>query len=203
METKTLELKGTEITLEDNEKNPVVNINTENADIYINGVLVWQRYEHEELAYVPVQMRNFIADHNDFIQLEDGIITSNLLVNDSSIDIYIPVNARKLITARFDLIEDMEILETDFIRNSENIDDETADKIMNKFKSLWNEIEEAAKKYNYKFDYSHSMDDGYCGGWWDIDFKRKDWNEDNFKSFSNLITKFNKYFNEVWDKYKL
>lgn len=203
MGTKTLELKGTEITLEDNEKNPVVNINTENADIYINGVLVWQRYEQEELAYVPVRMRNFIADHNDFIQLEDGIVTSDLWVNGSSIEIYIPVNARKLIIARFDLIEDIDILETDFIRNSENIDDETADKIMNKFKSLWNEIEETAKKYNYKFNYSHSMDDGYCGGWWDIDFKRKDWNEDNFKSFSNLITEFNKYFNEVLDKYKL
>lgn len=203
MKTKNLELKGTEITLEDKAKNPVVNIKTENADIYVNGVLVWSRYEKEELAYVPLSMRNYIADKNIYIELKNDMITTDICAGGASVEMYIPVNARKMITARFDLIEDMNILETDFIRNNENISNETADKIMDKLKSLWNEIEESAKKYNYKFSYSHSMDDGCCGGWWDIDFKRKDWNEDNFKNFGALVTEFNSYLDKVWGNYNL
>ncbi len=71
MKTKSLELKGTEIILEDNVKNPIVNIKTENADIYINEVLVWSRYENKELAYIPETMRNIIADNNCFMEVNN------------------------------------------------------------------------------------------------------------------------------------
>lgn len=202
MKTKSLELKGTEIILEDNAKNPIVNIKTENADIYINEVLVWSRYENKELAYIPETMRNIIADNNCFMEVKNDVVTVDMCVNEASIEMYIPINARKLITARFDLIDSIDELEDDYIRNTKNIDGKTADALMGEIKSMWKELEDTIKSYDYKFAYSHSMNDS-CGGWWDIIFKRQNWNEDNFKNICTLVTKFNKYIDDIWKEYNL
>lgn len=206
MKNKSLELKDTEIIVEDNVKNPIVNIKTENADIYINGVLVWSRYndDDEELAYVPKAMRNFIADKNHFIEIKNNVIITDMYINGASVEIYIPINARDLITARFDLINSIDELGNDYIGNTENIDSKTANIIMEEIESMWKEIEDTIKTYGYIFTYSHSMDDGYYGGgWWDVIFKRQDWNEDNFKNICTLVTKFNDYFDNIWEKYNL
>ncbi len=108
----------------------------------------------------------------------------------------------KLITARFDLIDSIDELEDDYIRNTKNIDGKTADALMGEIKSMWKELEDTIKSYDYKFAYSHSMNDS-CGGWWDIIFKRQNWNEDNFKNICTLVTKFNKYIDDIWKEYNL
>lgn len=201
---KEITLNGTTVKIEESkEKMTSIHIETEDADIYVNGVLVWQKFDKPEYAKIPPVFRGFVQERNDFIKEEDGKVITDLWMKDfkTCATFYFPKNLRSPIVARLDLVTSLEELESDYIRNNSDIDDETADKLVAEFKTLWNNIEEAVKSAGWKLAYSHDMGDK-CWAWWDVIFKLKDWNQESFMVVWKAFSDFNKRLNEVFDQYR-
>ncbi|MDF2879604.1 MAG: hypothetical protein K0R54_161 [Clostridiaceae bacterium] len=199
MKPKIFELKGTKVVIEDNAKCPIINIETTNADIFINGVCIWSKYDKEEYKNIPSVMKEYIADNNSFIEEnDDGETTVDVDLNDDIVTFYFPKNNRKKITARVDFFNSLDEIESVYIRETESIDKETADKIMVELRNDFNEIMELSKKYKFDFVFSHSMGEKHYG-WWDIKFTIKDWNEDNLKKFHSKISSLDKKVDNYLD----
>jgi len=202
MSTKSIEYAGVNIEVKEDKKSPIVNIITADADIYVNGTLIWQQYEQDEYEFISPILRSFISRNNPYLERREKNkdTLAEFDVENQSVAFIIPFNTNKPITARVDLINSMEILESDYIRNTTVITEETADKIMFKLKKIWMELEQKVQASNFTLSYSHSMGESYYG-WWDIDFLLKNWNEQNFIEVMKLVDKFNKTLNEYQDKY--
>lgn len=67
---------------------------------------------------------------------------------------------------------------------------------------MYHNIQEAVETVGYRLGYSHTMSDIPCGGWWDIIFDLKDWNEEAFLTIWENFEKFNKRFRDVLDQYE-
>lgn len=201
MKNKQLNYEGVSITIEEDEKSPIVNIETEDADIYVNGVLVWQKFEEEEYKYISPILRNYFHKNNPYLENDSNAkqVLVEFDVCEESVSFFVPYNSKKLIGARVTLIDSIDELESDYIRNMQDIDDATADTIMIELKSIWKELEDTVKEVNFELKYSHSMGE-YFYGWWDVLFSLSNWNEDNFVKVMEVASRFNetlgKYNNE-------
>lgn len=203
MKNKTINYEGVNISIEESKKAPIINIETKDADIYINGVLVWQKYDKEEYALIPPALRDFIHRNNPYLEKneDDSLTLAEFDVENQSTTFLIPFNSKKFIRVRVDLIDSMEILESDYIRNVSTISDETANKIVSDLKAVWNELGTILKKFKFKLQYSHSMGEAYYG-WWDIVFTLGNWNEQNFIEVMQVVDKFNKTLRKYEEEYE-
>lgn len=208
MKKKELSLAGTSVVLEESkEKMASVHIQTEDADIYINGVLVWQKYDDPTFAKIPPAYRAFIKSRSDYIQAKEGKrYAVEVDCHDRDIKgvatFYFPHNLRSAITVRFDFITSLQEFEDDYIRNNTEIDDATADALVAEFKQLWAVLEEEINSYGWKFAYSHAMNE-HCFGWWDVIFKNSHWNEEHLLSVWKKMGDFVKRVEEVMDQYHM
>jgi hypothetical protein len=156
-------------------------------------------------AKFPSIFRSFIQEKMDYIFLtSDGKIAAELEIGDftTSASLYFSENVSSSIHARMDGVNSLEEIESDYIRNNTNIDDETADKLVEEFKSLWNNIEETVNAVGWKLAYSQGMVHG-CWAWWNVIFNENNWNQETFMGIWRLFSDFNKRLNEVFDKYKM
>lgn len=203
MENKKFNHEGIDITIEKSEVSPIVEILTNDADIYVNGVLVWQRFEEEEYRCVPPILRDFLQENNPFFEndVENQTLLAEFDICNENISFFIPYNAIKPISARIALISSMDELESEYIRNMSNIDDVDADRIVVELKSIWKRLEDRMEQSNFKLIYSHSMGEAFYA-WWDIVFTLDNWNEDNFKKTIEIVREFNEKLSEYDKKYK-
>ncbi|MFF2531630.1 hypothetical protein ACFVS2_22250 [Brevibacillus sp. NPDC058079] len=202
---KEIVLNGTSVTVEDtNDKMTSVHIETDDADIYVNGVLVWQKYDQPEYAKIPPIFRAFVEERTDEVYEHDGKIGADLHKKGfhTSVSFYFPQNSRSYIQARLDGVTDLSELEIDFIRNNTLIDDAKANTLVEEFNALWKDIEETVKEAGWRLAYAHDMGDK-CWAWWDVIFKQEDWNQDTFIDIWQKFSVFNKRLNEVFDKYEM
>lgn len=202
-----LSLNQTQVKIEESqEKMTTVHITTEDADIYVNGVLVWQKFDDPEYKNVPPVLRNFVKEHTDYIQTDEktGEVTTDLYTKGSHVcaTFYIPKNLRTAIKVRMDAITSIQEVEDEYIRNRTGIEEQLADKLVADVKSWWKEIEDAVQEAGWKLAYSHAMNER-CWGWWDVIFKLSDWNEEKFVGIWEKFTNFNKGICEMFDKYDL
>ncbi|WCF11695.1 hypothetical protein NDS46_30575 (plasmid) [Paenibacillus thiaminolyticus] len=202
---KEMKLNETVITLKESKQNITsVHINTEDADIYVNGVLVWQRYSDPKFSKVPPIFRKFIADKVDYMDEEKEQVVADLHQKGfkTVATFYFPKNARSSIHVRLDAVTSLEELETEFIKNCINISDSEADTLTAEFKAHWNKIEKAINDAGWKLTFSHSQGDK-CWAWWDVVFQQSDWNEEVFMGIWKLFSDFNKRLDEVFKKYHM
>jgi hypothetical protein len=183
----------------------VVQITTPDADIYVNGVLVWQTYENPEFVKVPPILRAFAHAHSYYIKEErDGTITTDLNMKDfkTQATFYFPKNLRSAFCVRLDAFTNLEELEDEFIRNNTKIDEKTADILVAEFTAIWKGIMDSVAAANYKLAYSHNMNDK-CWGWWDVLFKFEDWNQEAFIAIWKQFSDLNQRLDEVFKQYQM
>lgn len=201
-----LSLNQTQVKIEEcNEKMTSVHITTEDADIYVNGVLIWQKFDDPEYANVPPVLRNFVKEHANYIKTDgkSGEVTTDLYTKGfkTGATLYIPKNLRLDIHARMDAFTSIQELEEDYIRNNSDIDEEIEEKLVSEFKAIWNDIEDAVKACGWDLIYSHDMSDK-CFGWWDVVFKLDNWNQETFVAMWEKFSNLNKRLDELFDTYK-
>lgn len=198
-----IQMNNSTIKVEEVNGKTIITIDTTDADIIVNNNCLWSKFDKPEYEHVPVVLRSYIQDKSDFIELKDGVVTADLWkFGTICATFYIPQNKRDDIKARMDFIESMELLEHDYIRNSNYIDKETADALMSKFNQLFSEIEESIKKAGYKFVPSHGTNNG-VGGYWDVIFSLDKWNEDAFNTIWEKISLFEDYMNTVGNEFNI
>lgn len=198
-----IQMNNSTIKVEEVNGKTIISIDTTDADIIVNNQCIWSKFDKPEYEHVPVVLRNYIHDNCTFIKEQDGNVTADLsLFGSICATFYISSNKKEVIRARMDFIDSMEILEHEYIRNSANIDDETADSLMKEFNQLFSDIETSAKEAGYQFVPSHPTEDG-IGGWWDVIFPLEKWNEKAFNSIWEKISIFYDYLNNVGSDYDL
>lgn len=197
-----LTLNGTEVKTQKVDGKTIVHIDTPDADIYINGVCVWSKYDKPEYDKVPAVLRSFIEGKNDFLKEENEKVVADLWLKDSltCATFYMPKNTRDAIVARLDLITSMQDLEFEYLRNKTNIDDKTADSLVEEFTGLFKDIEDAVQSAGYKLAFSHPSGD-FPHAWWDVIFPLKKWNEEAFLHIWGKFSLFNKRVNEIFEEY--
>jgi hypothetical protein len=197
-------LNGSEVKVEEVNGKTVVSIDSPDADIVVNGICIWSKYDKPEYNEVPVPLRSFIHERNDYLKKEDDKVVADLWYKESHTcaTLYIPMNKRKAIIARLDLITDMNELEHDYLRNRENIDSETADSLVTEFNELFSNIKNLVKEAGYKLFYSHGSGE-LLQGWWDVSFQLDKWNEEQFLLIWNSFTIFNDRLKNVYQQYGL
>ncbi|ADO59613.1 hypothetical protein [Paenibacillus polymyxa] len=94
---KELKVNETIVQVEETkQKMTTIYIETSDADIYVNGVLLWQRYKDPKFAKIPPLFRSFVADKTDYPdETGDGKIAADLHMKGfkTSASFYFPKNA--------------------------------------------------------------------------------------------------------------
>lgn len=195
-------LNGTEVKVEEVNGKTIVSIQTSDADVHINEQCIWSKYDKPEYKDVPVILRNFIHERNDFLKSEEAHVVADLWEKDSTVcsTFYIPKNKRDKIVARLDLITSVDDLEHEYLRNRSEIDNKTANHLTEEFRELFKNIKKAVSDAGYHLSYSHASGD-FHDAWWDVSFRLEDWNEDRFRHIWNEFKAFDKRLNEVMDTY--
>lgn len=201
---KEISKDSTSVVLEQNkEKMTSVHIQSEDADIYVNGELVWQKYDNPEYAKIPPNYRAFVKERSNYMKDKGDKIEVDC--HDRNIrsvaTFYFPKNLRNPISVRFDLITSLEHYEADYLRNHTDIDDATADNLTAELKLLWKALEDEIHSYGWKFYYSH--DDEGCWGWWDVVFKNSAWNEEHLLSVWKRIGNIRTKVGDINDQYSM
>lgn len=116
---KQFKINGTEIILEEVNEKTVVTINTEDADIIVNGSTIWSKYDKPEYMDIPSVLRRFIYGKQDYLKVEEELVTVDCLLPNTytCATFLIPKNKQKPVSVRFDFITSIEELEFGFIRN--------------------------------------------------------------------------------------
>lgn len=204
---KKIEINGTLVEVEVVNGLVSVNVDTADADVVVNGQKIWSTFEKEEYRYIPEYLRNFILAHGDDVGFEP--VGSRKGSRDVYADCYYPdlrpqatfyieQNQKKPIKARFDYVDDLEMLKSEYIENVIDDQDE-ADKVFAVFKDLDNKLRETVEKYGFKWEYSHSMGE-MMYGWWDIVVTNETWNEEGFVECWKIISEFNDELNKFIDQ---
>lgn len=200
---KQIQMGNSTINVKEVKGKTIISIDTSDADIIVNNQQIDSKLYKPEYQQLPDELLSYIKDKNDFIKVEDGMITADLwLFGTTCATFYIPQNKRDNIKARMDFIDSMEILEHEYIRNSANIDDETADSLMKEFNRLFSDIEASVKEAGYLFVPSHPTENG-VGGWWDVIFSLDKWNENAFNAIWEKISLFEDYMNTVGNEFNI
>ncbi|MBP1308830.1 hypothetical protein JOD82_001850 [Paenibacillus sp. 1182] len=112
---------------ETKQKTTTIHIETADAEIYVNGVLLWQRYKDPKFAKIPPLFRAFVADRTDYVEeTGDGKIAADLYMENfhTSALFFFPENARSPIHVRLPAVTLLEELKSDYIRNKTYINEE-------------------------------------------------------------------------------
>lgn len=182
-----------------------VNVETENADVVVNGRRIWSKFDKEEYVLIPENMRNFIKENEFEVEFQDS--KKNSVVADcyypdlkSQGTFYFQENQREPISVRFDYVDNLEDLRTEYLEN--RLEPKVANEIYAEFKKLDDQIKQAAEKYGFKWVYSHSrMHEMF--GWWDIIVTAENWNEEGLVECWKLIEQVNQYLDLIIDEYRL
>lgn len=199
-----INLNGTEVKVEEINGKTIVSIQTADADVHINEQCIWSKYDKPEYMDVPVVLRDFIRGRNDFLKTEEKQVVADLWEKGSTVcsTLYIPKNKREKIVARLDLITSLDDLEHDYLRNRTDIDEDTANRLSEEFKTLFKNIEKTVNEAGYQLSFSHASGIDYYG-WWDVSFNLEEWNEEQFLSIWNSFIAFDKRLSEVSKKYPM
>lgn len=200
----TLVINKSKVKVEETKGKTIINIDTQDADIIVNGVVIWSKFDKPEYLSIPPVLRSFIEQRQTYLSENGESVEAD--VHDKEIPIggtfYIPRNIRRPIVTRFDYISSLKDLEFEVLRNHGNILQETADKLVKEFNDLEKEILKAVKDAGYKFKPSHGSGDG-IQFWWDVIFDLENWNEDAFINIWRKLGDFESHLNVVYDKYGL
>lgn len=202
---ETINVNGTIIKVGNVNGKVTVNIETENADVVINGRCVWSKFDQEEYVIIPENMRDFIKETEIEVGFQDN--ERNSVFADchypdlkSQASFYFKENQREPINVRFDYIDSLEDLRTEYLENI--LEPKVANEIYAEFKKLDDKIKETAEKYGFKWVYSHSrMHEMF--GWWDIIVTAENWNEEGLVECWKLIEQVNQYLDLIIDEYRL
>lgn len=200
--SKIIEMNGTKVEVKVESGKTIIQIITEDADVSINGEYIYQKYDLPEYNHIPVVLRPFVHDHQEFIQDDGEQITGDLWLeeNNTCASFYIPKNSRKPIVVRFGYVSSLKDIEEEFIRNRRDIDEETANQLMEELYGLEQTLLKEIEAAGYKFAPSHGSGRGFhC--WWDVIFPLKKWNEEQFVTVWNAIDTFNKRYNSICYQY--
>lgn len=199
-----VKVKDTQVELLETEKCVEVQITTESADIYVNGVCVWSPYDNPLYALIPPAFRKFVKEHDDgFMEQneEKDQLTVDVRLFDECIALYFQKNQTHKITARFDCITTIDELVEEFIGNNMYIGKRKEKELTVQVKTAWKELETfISEETKFRFHYSHSMNDRFFG-YWDIIFAPQDWNEALFIEVAKRIRSFNLLVGGMANKY--
>lgn len=189
-----------------NEKGTFVDLEiSENIEVFINGVLFVSKHPKEEYKYIPPVMRDFIQKESYSLSKDNYCksIIAEIKCGGMDFTSYFPLNfdISNGIHYRFTTIvspSDMEDLLKDCYLSGQK---EEIENIMADVNSMWLKLTKFIDDNGFRFEFSHSMNEGYYG-WWDIVIKVEQWDEMKFiscieeiKKFNNLIIKIEKEYN--------
>jgi len=203
MTMNTKDLKQTSIkvgntTVEAVEVNGVVTIQInslkEDAVVLMNDTMIWSvGNEKEEFKYIPQSIHQFLLasgmDHIEYRE-KDKLTVVDVYVHGESLTFYFPVNQKKPIKARFDLITSVEDVK-DYLYDGKD-DEKYLQELTVKFESL----KSLVSSKGYKLSFSHAMGD-FVYGWWDIVFDTVDFDEEKIKEIMKLVVDFNKFVHKM------
>ncbi|PLS19563.1 hypothetical protein CVD28_03860 [Bacillus sp. M6-12] len=195
---KLPKVKETEVHIEDKHSDMKVVVNTKDAkEVIVNGKVVWSLYDE-----LPDFLQTYVKGCSDFIKYENEQLTVDVWMKETTTacTFYIPDRKQSKITARLDFITSLNDVEYEYIRNNNNIDEETADKLVAEFKESYEKLNQLIESYGFKLVKSHDSGD-FLQAWWDIHFYRKEWNEEVMTTIWKAIADFNKKLDNVYDKY--
>lgn len=161
-------------------------------EIWVDGELVWAKWDREEYKYIPPTMRQFIKDHHNYLEL-DGTeqVIADVVYRDEEFTLYFATSGRKSITARFDLIFDPH--DIPFL---EEVDEETAKPFVDAVRAEWNRMISVITATGFPFKLSHGGNDLY-DAWWDVVIPTREWNEGKFSLCVDAIHAFTKRLVEL------
>lgn len=198
---ETVELGTTMVELSEQDGKQILRIMTEDADVHINGQLVWAKYDNPFYRHIPPVLRDYIKRYEDYMEEHKEELAVDLYHPELTAQAswYIPHNIIKPIKIRFDYLNSLDEFETDSLRNCTAIAETDADRYMQQLRAIDGSIKATCSLVGYTFVYSHASE-GFSG-WWDIVFPLDKWDEQVVNDLWGLIDQFNKILREINAEY--
>lgn len=183
------------------EENGIVSIRIQSADavVYMNDDMIWSiGNDREEFKYVsPIFHQFFLNSGMDHIEYDEKTkqTVADVYVDGEQLTFYLPVNKKKHIHARFDLITSVEEVK-DYL--SELEDEEKTKPFEEELNKRFNAFKEFVASKGYKLAFSHAMNE-WAYAWWDLVFLPSEWNEESVVAIMKEANGFNQFINKMRD----
>ena len=197
-----IELNGTVVELTETNGIVKVDVSTENANVVVNNSLLWATFDKEEYVYIPEYMRQFIKDANPEMGKESEYVYADCYNSEIKpcASFYFKLQQNKPVHVRFDYVESIEGFKEYLEDNSLEV--KQVKEVYKQISNLNEKLQNALKKYNFKWEYSHSQNE-HMYAWWDIVITEGNWNEQGFMECWAIIGEVNVALSKAIDKYNL
>lgn len=203
VKTHTVQAGNTQVEVVEENGIVTVRIQSDDAVVYMNNDLIWSiGNEKEEFKYVPHNLHSFLLDSGmDFIKYEKEtkITSADIYIDGEQLTLYIPVNQKKQIHARFDLINSVKEVK-EYLDECD--DEDTTKPFEEELVARFEEIKQLIASKRYKMVFSHSMNE-WAFGWWDIVFSAQEFNQENVVAIMKKVNEFNQFIHRMRDTLKL
>lgn len=191
---------GDEIELSEEDGIKTIHIYTNEANIVVNGDLIWSPLYSPEYAQIPSQMREYIKNSSGLISSpEDDVTQVELGMKTGIATMIFSKDYSNIVSVKVDYISSVEEMVDFYMKDL--LDEEDAEDIKNQLSNLQEEIVKIVIENNFKWTYSHKTTMFFAS--WNLEFNADDWDQEIYDLLIKKIDNFNQRAETLADAHGL